>query len=434
MISEQENETLTRVGRGTPGGELQRRYWHVIGGVAEMEDRWTKRVRLLGEDLVLFRDRSGRFGLIDEVCPHRRASLFYGIPQQDGIRCPYHGWKFDGTGRCVEQPNEPEGSTFKDKTPTTGYPVETMGGLIWAYLGPQPAPLLPLYDGLHEHGAIRACTWNVVDCNWLQIMENSIDPVHTEWLHGHMLEFLAEKHGTKFAISRKHLKIDFAEFEYGIYKRRLLAGTSEDSDDWRVGHPVLFPNILAVGSGGGNLWKFHFYQIRVPMDDEHTMHYWYFAFEPPAGVDVAQHLLDRVPYSEMPVRDANGEYLLDMIGVQDVFAWETQGPIAKRHLEKLGTTDKGVILFRNMLKRELQRVAAGHDPIGTVRDPAKREITFHLERDKLHFTDGFERLVRNSPISCTTIADELCEIFKAYNSEKMRELFPPEPREPVPAG
>ena len=103
-------------------------------------------------------------------------------------------------------------------------------------------------------------------------------------------------------------------------------------------------------------------------------------------------------------------------------------------MEKLGTTDKGVILFRNMLKRELQRVAAGHDPIGTVRDPAKREITFHLERDKLHFTDGFERLVRNSPISCTTIADELCEIFKAYNSEKMRELFPPEPREPVPAG
>src|SRR5579875_2096642 len=230
-------------------GALQRRYWHPIGALDEMKDRWTKRVRLLGEDLVLFKDRSGGFGLIAEFCPHRRASLAYGIPQEDGIRCPYHGWKFDHTGRCLEQSNE--------KIKTTGYPVQTLGGMIFAYLGPRPAPLLPRWPGFTNEHAIRHIGWSPVRCNWLQVMENSLDPVHTEWLHGHLQEFLEEQRGSKYSISRKHLKIDFAEFKYGIYKRRLLEGAGEDSDDWRIGHPVLFPNILAVGSGGGDLWTMH---------------------------------------------------------------------------------------------------------------------------------------------------------------------------------
>ena len=124
MLTQQENELLTRVGPGTPMGDLMRRYWHpVAGGRRRWQDRWTKRVRILGEDLVLFKDRTGKFGLIGEFCPHRRASLAYGIPTEDGIRCPYHGWKFDGAGRCLEQPNEPEGSNFKDKVATAGYPV-----------------------------------------------------------------------------------------------------------------------------------------------------------------------------------------------------------------------------------------------------------------------------------------------------------------------
>ena len=345
-----------------------------IGGVEEMADRWTKRVRLLGEDLVLFKDRTGKFGLIAEFCPHRRASLAYGIPTEDGIRCPYHGWKFDAAGKCLEQPNEPEGSGFKDKVSTAGYPVEVLGGMIFAYLGPLPAPLLPRWKGFVGDNVIRMIGWAPVACNWLQIMENSLDPVHTEWLHGHLQEFLEEDRATKYAISRKHLKIDFAEFEYGIFKRRLLEGASEDSDDWRVGHPILFPNILATGNGGGALWTMQEYQMRVPIDDEHTMHYWYTAYEPPAGVEVPAELLARVPVYEAPVRDAEGEYMLEIIDNQDVMAWETQGPIAKRDLEKLGTTDTGVILFRNIIKRELDKIAAGQDPMGTVRDPAKNVV------------------------------------------------------------
>jgi 5,5'-dehydrodivanillate O-demethylase len=394
-----------------------------------MTQRWTKRVRLLGEDLVLYKNRTGAFGLIGEFCPHRRASLAYGIPTDDGIRCPYHGWKFDGTGRCLEQPNEPEGSNFRDKVTTAGYPVQELGGLLWAYLGPQPAPLLPRWDGFVNPDAIQVCAWNPVTCNWLQIMENSVDPVHTEWLHGKLQEFLEEKRGSKFAISRRHLKIDFAEFEYGIYKRRLLEGSSEESDDWKIGHPVLFPNILAVGSGGGKLWKVHAYQIRVPVDDENTMHYWYFSYEPPPGVDVPRELLDRVPFYELPVRDADGEYNLEIIGVQDVMAWETQGPLARRDLEKLGTTDSGVILFRNMLKRELAKVERGDDPMGVIRDPARNQvIEFPLERNKAHFTDGFEIMMRRSPVKYSPFAQGLCDVFAAYNSEQLQKLFStPEP-------
>src|ERR1700761_111810 len=135
MLTAEENALLTQIGPGTPMGELQRRYWHPVGAVAEMRPSsgsgWTKRVRLLGEDLVLFKDRTGKLGLIGEFCPHRRASMAYGIPTEDGIRCPYHGWKFDGAGHCLEQPNEPEGSNFKDKVSTSGYPVETLGGMIF---------------------------------------------------------------------------------------------------------------------------------------------------------------------------------------------------------------------------------------------------------------------------------------------------------------
>ena len=147
MLTAEQNELLTRVGPGTRMGTLMRRYWHPIAPLVDMEERWTKRIRLLGEDLVLFKDRTGGFGLIAEACPHRRASLAYGIPAIDGIRCPYHGWKFDTTGRCIEQPNKPDGSTFKDKTGTTAYPVGELGGMVWAYLGPLPAPRIPRLDG-----------------------------------------------------------------------------------------------------------------------------------------------------------------------------------------------------------------------------------------------------------------------------------------------
>ena len=413
MLTVEENDRLTRVGPGTPMGDLMRRYWHPVAGVSEMAERWTLRVRILGEDLVLFKDRSGTFGLIGEFCPHRRASLAYGIPTDDGIRCPYHGWKFDAAGHCLEQPNEPEGSNFKDKVATAGYPVQELGGLLWAYLGPLPAPLIPLYDGFVETGNIRHCGRAVLECNWVQPMENSVDPMHTEWLHGNLYQFLREEAGdpVKVAISKRHKKIAFDEFPWGIIKRRLLEGQSEDSSDWKDGHPVVFPNILAVGSGGG-LWKQYVFQIRVPMDDTHTMHWWYHAYVPPEGAEVPQHLLDRVPMYEPPIKNADGEYMLEYIHVQDIMAWETQGGRADRSREALGTTDVGVVTYRKMLQRELKKVEDGLDPMCTIRDPRDHvRIDLPLEKNKAHFADGFESLLKRHMSSFSPIAPDLLRVF-----------------------
>ncbi|HXF34046.1 MAG TPA: Rieske 2Fe-2S domain-containing protein [Candidatus Acidoferrales bacterium] len=420
MLTVEENEQLTRVGPGTPMGNLMRRYWQPLAAVSEMQDRWTKRVKLLGEDLVLFKDRQGRFGLIAEFCPHRRASLAYGIPQEDGIRCPYHGWKFDRAGSCIEQPNEPEGSSFKDKIKTAGYPVQELGGLLWAYLGPLPAPLLPRYDGFVAKGAIRMVGSAVVNCNWLQIMENSVDPVHTEWLHGKLYEFVEEKNGVKVAISKHHVKIGFDEFEHGIIKRRLLEGQSEDVSDWKDGHPVVFPNILAVGSGGG-LWTQYVFQLRVPMDDTHTMHLWYHAYIPPEGAVVPQKLLDEIAYYDVPIKDANGEYMLNFIHVQDIMAWETQGPIADRSRESIAWSDQGVTMYRKMLRREMKKAAEGQDPMNIIRDPAKNDvIELPLEKFKEHFADGFESLLRRHMASFSPIAEDIIKVF-AQKPKEQRE-------------
>ena len=170
MLTAEQNELLTRIGPGTLCGELMRRYWHPIAAVSELDSlKWNKRVRLLGEDLVLFRDRQDRYGLITEACPHRRASLAFGIPTNDGIRCPYHGWAFGHSGQCLEQPNEPEKSQFRSKVTTPAYSVEEMGGVFWAYLGPaESKPLLPRLDGFVAEGTVRMLGSAIVPCNWLQ--------------------------------------------------------------------------------------------------------------------------------------------------------------------------------------------------------------------------------------------------------------------------
>jgi 5,5'-dehydrodivanillate O-demethylase len=411
MLTAQENALLTQIGPGARMGALLRRYWHPVVARGEMDARWTKRVRLLGEDLVLFKNRGGRFGLVAEACPHRRASLAYGIPTDAGIRCPYHGWQFDGTGRCIEQPNEPAESTFKDKVATAGYPIQELGGLLWAYLGPSPAPLVPRLDGFVADGTVRILGHAVVPCNWLQIMENSVDAVHTEWLHGKLYEFVREKDGIRVAISKHHLKIGFDESELGIVKRRVLEGFDEDHDDWKIGHPLIFPNILGIGNAGAN-WYEHRYQIRVPADDTHTHHYWYHAYVPPPGVTAAPHLLAGVHTYEVPFTDERGEFILDSIHAQDIMAWVTQGPIADRTRENLNTTDRGITLYRRMLLRELKRIEEGHDPKMTFRDPADNQVlVVPFERTKSHRADGFENMLRRHEPRYSPIADEIVALY-----------------------
>lgn len=379
MLTAELNEKLTQTGRGTPAGEMLRRYWYPIAGAAELLDRPTKRVRLLGEDLVLYRDLSGTLGLLEERCAHRRISLYYGIPEQYGLWCPYHGWLYDGSGQCIEQPCEPEGSTFKDRVRMTAYPVQEMGGLVFAYLGPAPAPLLPRYDLYVCPDAIRQIGVTILPCNWLQAMENSVDQTHVEWLHGHYTNFVrrqsAAAGGTSFAARqvRRHVRLGFDRFEHGIIKRRIEEGGSEMDDDWQIGHPIVFPYLLKTGAAQASS-----FQIRVPMDDTHTYHILYKVYRP--GIPVP--LQDVVPVHELPWQDEHGNASVDFTLGQDMMAWVTQGGVARRDLEKIGAADTGIIMFRELIEEQIDRVARGEDPMEVYRDPLKN-LVIELPQEKV---------------------------------------------------
>ncbi len=363
MLTKEVNETMTRIGPGTPMGMLMRRYWHPIAGVAELDENPVKKVRILCEDLVLYRDRSGNLGLIDEPCPHRRVSMEYGIPEQEGLRCPYHGWLFNHEGRCLEQPAEPWDSTFKDRVTTKSYPVQALGGLVFAYLGPAPAPLLPRFDLLVWENVVRQVGVTVVPCNWLQCMENSLDPVHVEWLHGYYMDYVWSRRGRlPRQFQAKHKRIGFDRFEFGIIKRRVVEGNTEEDDPWKVGHPIIFPTILRIGSSGN--YRFDY---RVPVDDTHTLHLTYSVYRPGIPLPPQQS----VPVYDLPLFDDQGKWMTEVILVQDFFAWASQGAVAGRDREHLGQSDIGIIMFRDLLREQMELVQQGQDPMGTVRDPSQ---------------------------------------------------------------
>lgn len=373
MLTQEMNERLTRVGPGTPVGELLRRYWQPVAAVSQLDDEPVLAVKVLGENLALYRADNGEMGLMAQRCPHRGASLAYGIPEEGGLRCPYHGWKFSPAGQCTEQPAEPDESTFKHRIKIPAYPVQEMGGLVWAYFGPEPAPLLPRFDLYVREDLDRNIGITRLPCNWLQIMENSMDPVHVEYLHGLYMNYVLKRQGRPPAVNvRHHEKIGFTVFDWGIYKRRLLEGQSEDSTDWTTGHPVLFPATLAVDG----LTDGTYFQVRVPMDDEHTMHFWYYTKPRPAGAPPQTS----IPRWEMHYQHEDGSLVTDNVNAQDMLAWITQGPRSDRTTERLGNSDKGVILYRNLLLEQAEKVERGEDPLGVIRDPERnRMIEFPRE-------------------------------------------------------
>ncbi len=363
MLSKATNDRLTKVGPGTPMGNLMRHYWFPISASVELEENPVKKVRLLGEDLVLYKDKSGNLGLIDEPCPHRRVSMEYGIPEEEGLRCPYHGWLFNHEGRCLEQPAEPWNSTFKDRVTTKAYRAQELGGLVFAYMGPEPAPLLPRYDLFVWDNVIRHIGVTVVPCNWLQCMENSLDPVHVEWLHGHYLDYVWSLKGRPMPnnFGNHHKKIGFDRFEHGIIKRRVRAGSTEEDDMWSVGHPIVFPAMLRVGPT---------FQVRVPMDDDHTYHINYVVYRP--GIPVPPQA--SVPVYDVPMFKEDNKFVIDYVLAQDMFAWASQGPIAQRQKEKLGQSDVGIIMYRDMLLEQMEKAERGIDPMEVYRDPAQNQV------------------------------------------------------------
>jgi 5,5'-dehydrodivanillate O-demethylase len=351
-------------------GEVMRRYWQPIATIADLEREEVMRIRVLGENLALYRTTRGEMGLVQERCPHRSASLVFGIPDEEGLHCAYHGWYFNAQGRCLAQPyDDAENSenTFKERVQIVSYPVQELGGMVWAYLGPQPAPLLPRFEHfvLNRHRSVR---YTELPCNWLQTIENGVDPAHFEWLHARRLNYTARKKGLPPVMKAgRTVKLAFDPFEFGIYKRRIVEGDPpETSPDWLVGHPVIFPHWVAVGPR---------LQFNVPMDDTHTMHYEYTTRDVKAGEPATFDARAEAWGAE------DGSFIVDTILGTDYMAWITQGAVAPRDQERLGLVDKGVILFRQLMEENMQRVERGEDPIGVIRDPARNVEPIHIKSE-----------------------------------------------------
>jgi len=354
-----QNELLTRVGPGAPMGAMLRRHWMPVAGVAEFDNERIRPVRLMGEDLVLYKDLSGRFGLVQRACAHRRADLAYGFVEACGLRCNYHGWAYDQSGQCVEMPYEDTVAArakYKDKVRITAYPVREHAGMIWAYMGPDPAPELPNWEPFTWGNGFVQVIISEIPCNWLQCQENSIDPVHFEWMHTNwsrrQTDLMAE-------LGPRHLQVAFDEFAYGLIYRRQREDLPEDHTMWTVGRVCLLPNCFFLGD--------HF-EWRVPIDDENTLSVsWVFTRVPREAEPFDQ---DAIPTWRGPIKDPEtGRWITTHVMNQDFIAWIGQGRIADRSKEKLGLSDRGIQMLRRQLLSDVEAVERGEEPKGVIRDP-----------------------------------------------------------------
>jgi 5,5'-dehydrodivanillate O-demethylase len=381
MLTEEQNRQLTQVGPGTPMGEVLRRHWHPVAGIDELDRNPVKAVRLLGEDLVLYKDLDGRYGLIERHCAHRRADLSYGIVEREGLRCNYHGWLYDATGRCVAQPYQdvvaPQAG-MRERIRMTAYQVQPRAGLLWAYLGPDPAPLLPDWEAFHWTNGFVQVAFAEVPCNWLQTQENSIDPVHFEWMHANWSRRLR---GATGGYAPTHLKLAFEEFEHGFVYKRVTEDTDEQHPLWTVGRVCLWPNGFFLGD--------HF-EWRVPVDDENTLNVtWSYIRVPRESEPYVQQV---IPTWYAPIRDERtGRWINTHVINQDIIGWVGQGRITDRTKENLAASDLGIAMIRRQLFKDIEAVAAGRDPKGVHRDPAA------YQRAVLPLGDWRELLERGMP-------------------------------------
>ncbi len=385
MLSAEENAMLTQVGPGTPMGRLLRWYWHPIAAATQLDDNPVRRVKLLGESLVLFRDRNGGLGLIGDTCAHRRVNLVFGVPEPEGLRCPYHGWLYDATGQCLEMPTEAADSSFPSRVKLTAYPVQELAGLIFAYLGPQPAPLLPRWDIFVAGNVLRDIGFQEVPCNWLQMQENDLDPAHVPWLHRAFSDYVLERLGRADLVrremalgpggatstARRHGRVTETNgwelCDLGLMNLMQVDGS------WQAFRPSIFPNINSFQT---------LFMYRVPRDETHTLYVTFNAYPLPAAETVTQ---DKVPYYIVPpsvTEDLQPIWPeLDNNGGQDIMVWLAQGPIVERDKERLGESDKGIILWRELLQRQLRIVEDGGEPMNVFRDPAANDCIVVPPRD-----------------------------------------------------
>ena len=396
MLSKEDNELLTHVGPGTPMGTLMRQYWLPAMRSDELAapDCPPLRLRLLGENLIAFRTTSGKVGLVQDACPHRGASLFFGRNEEEGLRCVYHGWKFDVSGACVDMPSEPAESNFKNKVRTRAYAVEERGGVIWAYMGPResPPPLPHLEVNMLDRDVKpQMC---LMECNWLQTLEGDMDTAHLGFLHlgsGKPEDFIPGSYDYYMVTDRapRYAVIDTEiGTSYGAYRP-----AEEDTTYWRIAH-FLFPFYALIPTG--NLGTVVRAQAWVPLDDHNTMYWGWQVAGTVAGRDGSAQAAGNNAATGRPLtaaapsgRNAGFEYLPDSsdwlgryrlnqnrhndygidreaqqrgdtftgirgIRQQDKAVAESMGQIMDRTHEHLGTSDTMIIQTRRRLLRAVK--------------------------------------------------------------------------------
>lgn len=397
MLTPAENERLVRVGPGTPGGALFRRYWQPALMSSELpeNDGAPVRVRLLGEDLVAFRDSKGDVGLVDAFCPHRRAPMFFGRNEECGLRCVYHGWKFDRTGACVDMPSEPADSLFKSKVAIASYPTWEGGGAVWTYMGPpelQPPP--PNYEWVRAPATHCKISKTFEDANYLQALEGGLDTAHSSFAHN---ERLGDKNWIRNRDGAPRLDVSRTDYGYTYVSTRNMG---DDGKYVRVYHYVMPAQALRggvtswTGIGMADVPRLDSH-VWVPIDDETTW-VWNIVWSYDANVPITEewHAKDEARFGRGPddlipgtfklKKNLANDFMIDRqmqktknftgivgINTQDMALQEGMGKIVDRSKERLGTSDKAIIACRQLLLEAIAKVEAGEAPRAV--DPASYE-------------------------------------------------------------
>ncbi len=408
MLTSQENQLLTHTGPGTPMGTLLRRYWvpALLSEELPAPDSDPVRVKLLGEELLAFRDTAGTVGLVDRFCAHRRVSLFFGRNEEFGIRCVYHGWKYDTNGRCIDMPSEPTESPFKERIRLKAYPCQERGGLIWAYMGPPDRePPLPEFEWMVVPDGQRCVSKRLQECNYLQAIEGGVDLSHISFLHRN-LDARGDRRGQELTQRDPRPRFEVVDAEYGL---AIAARRNADDEHyyWRINQWIfpwytMFPPLVDEGIGG-HAW--------VPIGDESCWVY-NITWSPMGPLRAVSDGIygDLIPGTYRSRANKDNDFHIDRevqrtrtftgipgFAAQDCAVQESMGTIFDRTGERLVSTDIPIVSVRRRLKEALARLSAGEDPPGL--DPASQHVrpaALILPRD-VRFQDGAAEALQARP-------------------------------------
>jgi phthalate 4,5-dioxygenase len=423
MLSREQNDLITRTGRGTPAGDLMRRYSQPAALVDELAgNRPVKPVRLFGEDLVIFKDEHGRYGLIGRHCPHRGTDLAFGRLEDGGLRCPLHGWLFDTHGKCLETPAEPPESNLCANVKHIAYPVVEKSGILFAYLGPGEPPAFPEFDCFVAPSSHTFAFKGLIECNWLQSLEVGVDPVHTSFLHRFFQDDdPSQSYGKVFRdvtrdsdmpmsrimreFTRPRIDVEPTEFGFRVVTLREI---SDKSTHVRVTN-LIFPNAFVIPMSR----EMTITQWHVPVDDE--KHYWYAIFtsfgEPVNKDEMRRQRLALYQLPDyVPNRNRRNDYGFDPheqehetftgmgadINVHDQWACESMGAIQDRTQEHLGTSDKAIVAYRRLLRSALEQAGKGERPIMVLDKASAAHVTGPAAVDGIGPTDDWQSYWRRS--------------------------------------